>query len=110
MQGDLEALNIRFFRDFRVRKNLTVLISSQSSGASGILFSPLRASETFSFHQGAKAPHFPFFHIGYSIDTPSILHRWSIVSMEERWSIDGELMEDLLREDVVKISDDKIIT
>ena len=30
----------------------------------------------------------------YSIDTPSLLHRWSIVSMEDRWTIDGELMED----------------
>ncbi len=36
---------------------------------------------------------FPLFLLGYSIDTPSILHRWSIVSMEKRWRIDGPLME-----------------
>ena len=28
-----------------------------------------------------------------SIDTPSILHRWSIVSMEYRWTNDGQAME-----------------
>ena len=50
----------------------------------------------------AKATHSPFFHIGYSIDTPSILHRWSIASMEELWSIDGELMEYLRRNEVAK--------
>ena len=29
----------------------------------------------------------------YSIDSPSILHRWSIVSMEYRWTTDGLTME-----------------
>jgi hypothetical protein len=47
----------RLFCDFRVSKNLTDLISSQSSGA----------SETFSFLQGTKASHFPFFHNIYKL-------------------------------------------
>ena len=39
-------------------------------------------------------PNPSLFHRRYSIDTPSILHRWSIVSMEKRWSIDGRAMEE----------------
>ena len=35
----------------------------------------------------------PLFLRRYSIDAPSILHRLSIVSMEERWSTDGLSME-----------------
>ena len=40
-------------------------------------------------------PHSPRLILRYSTeDTPSILHRWSIVSMEKRWSIDGRAMEE----------------
>ena len=34
----------------------------------------------------------------YSIASPSLVHRYSIVSMENRWIIDGLLMDYLMRE------------
>ncbi len=35
----------------------------------------------------------PLFLRRYSIDTPSLVHRYSIVSMDNRWSSDGPVME-----------------
>ena len=40
---------------------------------------------------------FPLFLRGWSITAPSLLHRWSIVSMEYRWTNDGVTMEYLRR-------------
>ena len=36
----------------------------------------------------------------YSIATPSLLHRYSIVSMEYLWTYDGEVMEQHKRNEV----------
>ena len=35
----------------------------------------------------------PLFYRFSTVDAPSILHRWSIVSMEDRWTTDGLSME-----------------
>ena len=46
--------------------------------------------------------HPPSFRRRYSIVTPSLLHRKSIVSMEYRWTSDGAAMEQPRRSSVVK--------
>ena len=43
------------------------------------------------------------FLLRYSIDSPYILHRYSIVSMDYRWSNDGVTMEYLRRNDCVDV-------
>ena len=52
------------------------------------------ANAKLSSFSSFTEPDSSLFHRRYSIDAPSILHRWSIVSMEKRWSIDGQAMEE----------------
>ena len=71
------------------------MIPCECLGGVGFLFPFFMdfSPKEFGISYVTNSAIFPLFLLGCSIDTPSILHRWSIVSMEKRWRIDGQLME-----------------